>query len=194
MGEDSKNKTIFTIEEYERFYRLQNAFYSFCLQNDDCEEMADDMNECFERQIAPFDPYKTFSWKKLYNAEIRRGMDETVFTGGKKLQEQATLLDSLELHQYASDGRSVAATGIELWLTDDFDFFTTCYAEVVERDNSGDRVLAMRYREESRKDFYDYVGEFRSEDLFEVMREKIEYEERSEGAPAVGEEECIVTG
>ena len=177
VKEEKEEKTEapeLTDEEFERFDQLQDAFYDFCLMYDDNEEMADDMDECFEQEIEPFDPYKLFHWKKLFNTEIKKGKTETVFSGGEKLHKKVTLIDVFEMDDFDADGHCSSGSGVELWMTDDFDFFTTRYAEVVERDDNGNQVTAMRYRQMAEKDFYDFVGEFHSEDFFEVFKDKIE--------------------
>jgi len=171
--EDEENHEI-TQEEFDRFDKLNDAFYDFCLQFDDCEEMADDMDECFEEEIEPFDPYKLFYWKPIFNAEIKEGKSDTLFSGGEMLHKNATLIDIYEMQDFDPHCKCSAATGCELWLTDDFEFVTTRYAEMVERDDNGNQLLAMRYRVPAEKDFYEFVGEFHSEDFFEIFQDKIE--------------------
>lgn len=171
---EKEEESELTQEEYDRFDRLNDAFYDFCLQFDDCEEMADDMDECFEEEIEPFDPYKLFYWKPIFNAEIKEGKTDTLFSGGEMLHKKATLIDIYEMQDFDPHCKCSAATGCELWLTDDFEFVTTRYAEMVERDDSGNQLLAMRYRVPAEKDFYEFVGEFHSEDFFEIFQDKIE--------------------
>ena len=161
-------------EALRRFDALRDAFYDFCLMWDETDKMGDNIGERFEVEIKPFDPMELFYWTPVFNAEIKKGRLDTVFSGGEKLCRKATLIDTFEMEDLEADGLSSVACGVELWLDEHFEFFTTRYAEMVERNEDGGQVTAMRFREEAEKDFCDFVGEFHSEDFYEIIKEKIE--------------------
>ncbi len=151
-------------DPYERF---MDAVYEFCDEHDKESDMVDEALDYFDAEIDPFNPFKKFYYKQLYTCEKKYGEIETAFSDTKLISGKATLIDIK--HNDDDTG-----TGYELWLTDDFKFIVTLFAEQVLRNGRGEQVEALRYRKVIPVDFYNASGiRFHSEDFIDILIDKV---------------------
>lgn len=163
-------------EEYETpesFKKFREAVFDFMRKKDDSPSMAEDIIECFDYEVEDFDPFELFYWKDLYEVENRFRKDKPFFAQ-HPLGVHATLIDYRYTHEEESrESDCTAGTGYELWMDDQFRFFTVRFTELVERDADDKQLMAMRYRQLSDDDFYDRNNPFLSEDFLDNIVDKI---------------------